>query len=409
VKPSPIVPVKTRQTVAALSGIIAALSVWPIHAQSPQRQSPVDVTVPKPPTPVLTDGQRVLVYELHVTNLSAVTSVGARELTLQSVEIFPTLAATHPLATLRDSALRACLRNAGTAPAMTMSHDAMAAPSTSRIAPGQRAILFLWLPIAGETKMPTLLRHRMTFSMSDSTNRGSVDVISTLDSVVTPVVSGGQVPTIGAPLNGGDWLAGNGPSNTSDHRRSIVPLDGRVWISQRFAIDFVKIGPNGDTWHDDRSKNANYWGFGEPVIAVADGEVVAAVDSIADNPRGVLPQSNIATLAGNYVILRISPSQYAMFAHLQRGSVSVRAGQRVRRGDVLAKLGNSGQATAPHLHFQLMDAPAPLAAEGIPFLLDRFIFMGFGRDYEPAKHPSIARKGELPVDDAVIRLSGRDR
>src|SRR4029077_1237171 len=81
VKPSPIVPVKTRQTVAALSGIIAALSVWPIHAQSPQRQSPVDVTVPKPPTPVLTDGQRVLVYELHVTNLSAVTSVGARELT----------------------------------------------------------------------------------------------------------------------------------------------------------------------------------------------------------------------------------------------------------------------------------------------------------------------------------------
>lgn len=388
---------------------VIAVFARPIHAQAPRRQSPVEVTIPKPPTPALADGQWVLVYELHVTNLSAVTNLGARQLTLRSLEIFPTLASTRPIATLGDSALRASFRNVGVPMAMNMSGDAMAASSPSLIAPGQRAIVFLWLPLGAGIRPPALLRHRLTFTMSDSTVRGSVGGRSILDSVVTPVLGSTQVATIGAPVSGGDWLAGNGPSNTSDHRRSIVPLDGHVWISQRFAIDFVKIGPNGDTWHDDRNRNENYWGYGQPVIAVADGEVVAVVDTIADNRRGVLPPSNVGTLAGNHVILRIGPSQYALFAHLQHRSIPVRAGQRVKRGDVLGRLGNSGQATAPHLHFQLMDAPAPLAAEGIPFLLDRFIFMGRGRDYEPAKHPTIAKKRELVTDDAVIRLFAPDR
>lgn len=394
---------------ALLPVIVAALCVLPAGAQSPSRQSPVEVAIPKPPTPVLANGRWVLVYELHLTNLSAVTSVGPQELTLRSVEIFPTLAATRPIATLRDSALRASFRSVATMPAMTMSPAAMAAPSDARIPPGQRAVLFAWLALTDDTKVPALLRHRLTFSFSDSTARRSVGGVSHLDSVVTPVLSNAPAPSIRAPMRSGDWLAGNGPSNGSDHRRSLVPLDGRVWISQRFAIDFVKIGPNGDTWHDDRSKNEDYWGFGEPVIAVADGEIVAAVDGIPDNPRGVLPPSDIATLAGNHVILRIGPSRYAMVAHLQRGSVAVRVGQRVRRGDVLGKLGNSGQTTAPHLHFQLMDAPAPLAAEGIPFVFDRFVFMGFGRDYDAAKHPSIVKAHELPIDDAVIRVSGRDQ
>ncbi len=392
-----------RRCAAALLVAGAALCARHIDAQAP-RQSPVEVMVLKPPTPAFTDGHRVLVYELHLTNLSALTAVGPRVLTLRSVEVFPALTSTRPITTLRDSALRASFRGIAAMPAMTMASGGMAAPSAPRIDPGQRAVVFLWLRLATDMRTPELLRHRLTFSMSDSTSHGVVDVVSTLDSVVTPVLST-NVPTIGAPMRGGDWLAGNGPSNSSDHRRSIVPLDGRVWIAQRFAIDFVKIGPNGNTWHDDRSKNENYWGYGEPVVAVADGEVVSVVDNIVDNARGVLPPSNIATLPGNHVILRIGPSQYALFAHLKHGSIGVRTGQRVRRGDMLGKLGNSGQATAPHLHFQLMDAPAPLAAEGIPFLLDRFTFMGFGRDYEPAKqHPGIAKQRELITDDAVIRL-----
>jgi murein DD-endopeptidase MepM/ murein hydrolase activator NlpD len=71
---------------------------------------------------------------------------------------------------------------------------------------------------------------------------------------------------------------------------------------------------------------------------------------------------------------------------------------------VLGAIGNSGQTTAPHLHFQVMDASSPLAAEGIPFVFDRFTFLGFGQDYEPDKHPTIPRTREMPAGDAVVRF-----
>ena len=119
----------------------------------------------------------------------------------------------------------------------------------------------------------------------------------------------------------------------------------------------MKVGPNGNTWHGDRGRNENFWGFGEPVLAVADGEVVTVGDSIADNIPGKLPAApTVTNIAGNHVILRVGPSRYVMYAHLEHGSVRVHAGERVKRGDVIGRLGNSGQATAPHLHFQVMDA-----------------------------------------------------
>jgi len=71
---------------------------------------------------------------------------------------------------------------------------------------------------------------------------------------------------------------------------------------------------------------------------------------------------------------------------------------------VLGLLGNSGQTTGPHLHFQVMDAPSPLAAEGIPFVFDRFVFLGFGRDYEPTSRVEAVRRREIPIDDAVVHF-----
>jgi murein DD-endopeptidase MepM/ murein hydrolase activator NlpD len=141
------------------------------------------------------------------------------------------------------------------------------------------------------------------------------------------------------------------------------------------------------------------------VRAVAEGEVTEAVDSIADNePRAPLPATTIANADGNHVIVRIAPGEFVMFAHLERGSVRVRPGQRVARGQVVGSLGNSGQSTGPHLHLQVMDASSAFGAEGIPFVFDHFTFMGFGRDYEPDKHPTQPRKQEMPAGDAVVRF-----
>jgi len=385
---------------ASHSFLIAAVGLaTSLGAQAPQRPAPVEVSIPKAPTPVMADGKRLLGYELHVTNFDE------RPLQLRSVEIFPGLAVTRPIASLRDSSLRASMQ---VGPVMRMD----AAPGSHEplsIAPGEHCVVFLWLALSPAEATPTLLRHRLTFAELDSAGRARTTP-SVIDSLVTPV-GHENVLILGTPMRGGDWLAGSGPSNSSDHRRTLVPLNGKVWISQRFAIDWVKVGPNGNTWHGDRGRNENFWGFGEPVLAVADGEVVTVSDSIPDNTPGKLPAApTVTNVAGNHVILRVGPSRYVMYGHLARGSVRVRAGQHVRRGDAIALLGNSGQATAPHLHFQVMDAPSDLAAEGIPFVFERFTFLGFGRDYEPDKpHPSIPKRREMPIDDAVVHFPGDEK
>jgi hypothetical protein len=207
-------------------------------------------------------------------------------------------------------------------------------------------------------------------------------------------------------MRDGDWHAGEGPSNSSSHRRSIIPLNGKAWLAQRFAIDWVKIGVNGNTWHDDRSRNENFWSFGEPVLAVADAEVVSVSDSVPDNTPGKpLPPITVANISGNHVILKLGEAKYVLYAHLKRASITVRPGQHIHRGDVIGLLGSSGQATAPHLHFQIMTSPSDLASEGIPFAFDEFTFIGFGRDYEPDKpHLSVPKRREMPVDDAVVHF-----
>ena len=78
------------------------------------------------------------------------------------------------------------------------------------------------------------------------------------------------------------------------------------------------------------------------------------------------------TMGGNQVVLDLGAGQYAFYAHLQPGSIRVRQGERVRKGQVLALLGNSGNSTAPHLHFQVSDAPVLLGGEGLPYVIDRF-------------------------------------
>jgi hypothetical protein len=246
------------------------------------------------------------------------------------------------------------------------------------------------------------LRHRFLFDVADpSRAKGTPNDESALDGVIVPV-SNEAVPVLKPPMGDGIWYAGNGPSNTSDHRRSVIALDGRAHIAQRFATDWMMIGPNGNTFHDNRRKNENFWGFGHPLMAVADGEVTAVVDDLPDHLPDHPPAITLGNIAGNYVILRLAPGIYAMFAHLKQGSIRVRLHQQVKAGEVLGELGDSGQTTGPHFHFQLMDGNSPLAAEGLPYVFDKFRFLGFGKEFEMDKHPDQTRSLSLPMDDTVL-------
>jgi murein DD-endopeptidase MepM/ murein hydrolase activator NlpD len=189
---------------------------------------------------------------------------------------------------------------------------------------------------------------------------------------------------------------------------------GREHLAQRFAIDWVLLGPDGRFFRKNASDNANFAGYGAEVIAVADGVVAHIRSDLPDNP-GSNPQSGrtvtLDTITGNTIVLDLGGGRFALYAHLQPGSLKVALGDKVSAGQVLAKLGNSGNSDAPHLHFQMMDANSPLGAEGIPYAFTAFTQTGVmpdlspldtGQPWQPTSTASVVHRGEFPADRAVV-------
>ena len=353
-----------------------------------ERGPRVDVVCPAPPIPVKVDDKQVLVYELHVTNFDTVP------LTLKKLEVFADADRSQPIKTIADVTLSAIMTEAGTI---------NGAKDSPTIGAAKRAVIFLWIELGPGQRTPASLSHRMVFVAGVPTE-GSAPTETTLEDF--PVaVSQDAVPLLSPPFAGGVWVAGDGPSNDSGHRRSILAIDGHIYSPERFAIDWVKVGPNGDS-HDGTARNENWWGYGEPILAVADGEVTQIVDGIPENTPRVLPKPvTLDNIAGNYIIVRIAANRYVSFAHLQPRSIKVRVHDHVRRGDILARLGNSGNATGPHLHFQVTDGNSVLQSEGVPFIFEKFTYLGSGSDYELDKHPSIPRERSIPGENDVVEFA----
>jgi hypothetical protein len=214
---------------------------------------------------------------------------------------------------------------------------------------------------------------------------------------MTPIV-------VGAPLRSGNWIVGG------NHRRALVPIDGRSYLAQRYAIDWAMLGANGWVFEGDPKDNRSYFGYGAEVIAIADAVVESARDGIPDNVPGAprlrdardgvslraVPMT-IDTVSGNNVVLRLGDKCSAFYAHLVPGSLRVKGGDSVRRGDVLGLLGNSGNSTGPHLHFHISDSEHPLAAEGLPYAIDTF-------DVRRSRDTWERRENEMPVGKTVVRF-----
>ena len=112
------------------------------------------------------------------------------------------------------------------------------------------------------------------------------------------------------------------------------------------------------------------------MLAVGDGKVVEAVDGIPDQPPDSFTPVGFQMADGNFVILRLSPGVYAGYAHLIPGSVAVERGDIVRSGELVGRLGNSGNSNGPHLHFQIMNARSLLVSDSLPLVLGRFRLRG---------------------------------
>ena len=307
--------------------------------------APLEVVVPSPPTLFRSDGKLHLAYELHVTNLSPMALV------LTRVEA---LADKVALGRYESVDLIGMVMRPGAGGATGLDR--------LKLAPGTRAVVFVWLT---PEVAPSTLSHRITVQAE-----GIAEDLPLACATVSVRVEG---PAITPPLRGGGWVAANGPSNVSGHRRSLIPIGGAAHIAQRFAIDWVKAGPDGKTFTGDAKLNQSYHAWGVEALAVGDGVVTAVKDGIAENIPGPASRAvpmTLETIGGNHVILDLGRGRYAFYAHLQPGSLKVKLGDKVRRGQVVGQVGNSGNSTEPHLHFHLSDGNSPLASEGIPYKLD---------------------------------------
>jgi hypothetical protein len=198
---------------------------------------------------------------------------------------------------------------------------------------------------------------------------------------------------VDAPVRG-RWLAVNSPADK-------VPSHGTHEFGQSYAIDLVHQPDPDAVW-----KGAHRWpparrpetfpSFGQPVLSPADAVVVRAVDGQRDHwsrnspagllylflvegiVRGIGGSLSPRFLLGNHLVLDLGDGVYAALAHLRRGSLRVRPGQRVMAGEQVAECGNSGNSSEPHLHFQLMDGPRAVVAAGLPFA---FAFRADGVDH----------------------------
>ena len=197
------------------------------------------------------------------------------------------------------------------------------------------------------------------------------------------------------PLRG-RWVAETTPAHRIPSHRTDV-------LGQRYAYDFVRTDDRrGIHLHPAGAlrsllvggRTRDCYGWGQPVHAAFDGEVVGAVDGIPErtwlhvvrelalavkNAATFDPGRGFAKLAGNHVIMR-NGDVFAAYAHLTTGSVAVAAGQTVRTGELIGRVGHTGNSTAPHLHFQLMDSPDPVHAQGIPCAFAEYLVeVGDGR------------------------------
>jgi murein DD-endopeptidase MepM/ murein hydrolase activator NlpD len=383
--------------------IAASAQPAPTHAGSSltppaNHQAQIEARTPFAPRIVTgSDGHRHLAYELRVTSFQSDNN----PLKLTRLAIFSGTSQV-PMATIEGAALQELLNRAQ---ANGKTDDGVP------IGSGLTVPLFLWLPLPAGVR-PDSLRHQLTFLTAKGEIEQADNVRATIDK---------EAPLrIAPPLRGGRWLAVEGPGNPhSHHWGSPVAIDGKLTIPQRFAIDWFGLdeGNHSLRHHYEAltsSIDEDWVGYGKDVVAVADGVVADAHDGIANGkplrPLETPEDLTARTLYGNFVVLAIAPGAYAHYAHLQQGSVTVRPGQHVARGQVLGRVGQTGSAGAPHLHFHVSDRPSFEGSEGLPFLIDGFTLYGTEKieeSFDPEiPHPlpwkPILRKEELPLDGDLV-------
>lgn len=158
-------------------------------------------------------------------------------------------------------------------------------------------------------------------------------------------------------------------------------------VTQQYAYDILKV-KDGASHDGNPLLNESYFAYGEDIIAPCDARVVTVIDDVPDNIPG---ETNEQQLTGNTIVLQTDRDEYVLLAHLMKGSIFVEEGQDIRKGEILAKCGNSGNSTEAHLHISLQNAADMEDSIGAKLYFDRLKVNGEIRlDYLPVKEDFVS-------------------
>lgn len=279
--------------------------------------------------------------------------------------------------------------------------------TTMLLPPGNTAVIYIELSVQNKTNID--ITHLITFEIKGKEHLGEI----TIKAQTTKCLSNAKL-ILGKPLEGGPWTSVYDPSWENGHRKVIYTTNGKARIPGRYAIDFIKIDRNGKYANGDENIINNWFGYGVHVLAVADGVVSSVREDFSESPtlsEHLKYNADMAT--GNYISIKIGDNQYAFYEHLKSKSIKVKVGQKVKKGDIIALLGFTGQSTGPHLHFHVADTDSPLGAEGIPFEFEHFKYLGWYENYENFGKTKwtqvndlnqINRNEQRPIPNAVIEF-----
>ena len=323
-------------------------------APRPDALTPLVGSVPFAPVPFAgSDGRRHMVYELAVTNFTG------ERLTVDGLKV-------------RDDRTSAVLGELDAAALRDRMQPAGSREGAGQLDPGQAATIFIHLVLDDGAAHETLAHEVAVTGAAIPTDQNRLT-----ERIATTAVDERTLPVVSAPLRGERYIAADACCDAVRHTRALLPVNGRPFLAQRYAIDFEQADAQNRIFTGDPRDPGGYEIYGEDVLAVADGIVVGARNDLPEQTPGTYPAGiPIDEADGNFVVLDIGDGFYVNYAHMQPGSVRPKVGDRVTRGDVIGLVGNTGNSVAPHLHLHVMDGPSPLAAQGLPYLYDRFSLSG---------------------------------
>lgn len=167
----------------------------------------------------------------------------------------------------------------------------------------------------------------------------------------------------------GRWLVFWGGDTLELNQHHEVP-------NQRFAFDLLGVGEDGKTQRGEATRNEDYYAFGREILAPADGTVIEVIEGIRDNTPGSM---NPYSAVGNCVTIQHREDEVSVLAHFKQGSIVVKVGDKVKRGQLLGKCGNSGNSSEPHLHYHLQNSPVLQDGLGIKCAFQKVVVTKDGK------------------------------